>query len=328
MATAVVVTAASLAGLMGTVIVTSSLERVLSEPDRFGAPYDALLPGIIGTDLELDGIEAAGSLVGIEAQIGDDSVWVQAVQPVDGLPVALPVVFEGRAPAAADEVALAAVTLRDVGRSVGDTIVIPDRGGEPLEFEIVGVAPITDGYEHNVGLGALVTAEGLARLDPIALTIQADIAVRVDPDRRAEVLAALTEANPSAFVPFPVPATLSNASRITDLLVAFAIGGAAVAGATFVHALLLATRQRRRDFAILRVLGLLRLQSYAVVTAMAGALAVSLAVLGGVVGLVAGGWGWQLVSDAFGVAPSAAYPILALLAVPTAAVVVVLVAAS
>ena len=328
MATAVVVSAVALAGLMGMITVTSSLERVLAEPARFGAPYDALVPGAIEPDLDVDGIDAAVIFTGTDVQIGDDSVWVQAVQPVEGLPSGSPVTYEGRPPGAPDEVALGPVTLRDIGRSVGDTITIPDIDGEPLEYEIVGVAPITDGYEHNVGLGGLFTPEGLERLDPTAITNQGDIGVRVDPDRRTEALAALQQANPSAFVPFPVPSTLTNASRISDLPVFLAVGGAAVAAATFVHAFLLATRHRRRDLAVLRVLGMLRHQTFAVVTLMAGALAVLAAVLGGVLGLAAGGWGWQLVSEAFGLAPSAAHPILTLVAAPAAAVVVALVAAS
>jgi ABC-type lipoprotein release transport system permease subunit len=330
MATAVLVSSAALAALMGAVTVTASLARVVDEPHRYGAPFDALVPAALDAPTELadmDGIEGATVFAGTDVRIGGEKVWVQAAMPFDGVDPVPPVVFEGRAPATVDEVALAPITLREVGLSVGDVVEIPDIDGEAHEFRIVGVAPITDGYEHNVGLGGLFTMEGLRLLDPISTTNIGDVGVRVDPERRDEVLSVVQAAYPGAFVPFPVPSTLANARRISDLPVLLALGGAAAAAATFAHALLVTTRHRRRELAVLRALGMLRRQTFGVIAAMAVALAAIVAVVGGIAGLVVGGWGWQLLSDAFGLSPSVSYPVLVLVAAPVAAVAVAFLAA-
>jgi ABC-type lipoprotein release transport system permease subunit len=331
MVTAVVVSGVALAALMGAVTVTASLERVVSEPHRFGAPFDALIPAALDEPTALagmDGIVGATIFAGTDARIAGEKVWVQAVKPFAGVDPVPPVVYEGRAPATEDEVALAPVTLREVGLSVGDVIQIPDADDELIDFHIVGVAPITDGYEHNVGLGGLFTMDGLRRLDPIATTNIGDVGVRVDPERREEVLAAVQEAYPGAFVPFPVPATLGNARRMSGLPVLLALGGAAAAAATFAHALLVTTRQRRRDLAVLRALGVLRHQTFGVIAMMAVVLAAIVVAIGGIVGLVVGGWGWQLLSDSFGLSPAVSYPVRALVAAPVAAVIVSVLAAT
>lgn len=330
MATAVVVSSAALAALIGSVTVTASLERVVAEPHRYGAPFDALVPVALedaAALADMDGIEGATIFAGTDVRIGGEKVWVQAAKPLDGVDLVPPVVFEGRAPATGAEVALAPVTLRESGLSVGDTIEIADVDDELLGFRIVGVAPITDGYEHNVGLGGLFTTEGLRRLDPIATTNIGDVGVRVDPARREEVLAELQAAYPSAYVPFPVPLTLTNARRISGLPVLLALGGAAAAAGTFAHALVVTTRHRRRELSVLRSLGMLRRQTFAVVAAMAMVLAAIVVVVGGPVGLVIGGWGWQLLSESFGLSPAVSYPVAVLVAAPIAALAVAFVAA-
>jgi hypothetical protein len=332
MAAALVVSAVALVCVMGAVVVGSSLQRVVDDPARFGAPYDALLPAAVGPpeDLdELDGVVGASVFLGTNVEIAGEDSWVQATRPLDGVPPVEPVILEGRAPATPDEVALGAITLEETGSSIGDTIEIPGFLDDGVHrFRVVGTAPITDGYENNVGLGGLFTPEGLARLDPSVMSNEGDVAVRLDPEDRPAALEELLDAHPEAFVPFPVPTTLRNASRITDVPVLLAVGGAFVAGATFVHALLATTRQRRGDLAILRVLGLRRSQSFFVVLSMAAALAAVAAVAGAFGGVVAGTWGWQLVASSFGVGSSPAVPVSVLLGAPLALVVVAGVAAT
>ena len=330
MATAVVAGGLALTCLLGVVTVTESLDRVVADPARFGAPYDALVTAGLSSgpdDLpRVPGVEGATVLLGADLDIGGDRVWTQAGRPVEGLPPVPPVVFDGVAPVADDEIALAPVTFRDVGLAIGDEIEVPSVEGGSVAFRIVGVAPVADGYEHNVGIGAWLTEEGLARVDPLGVNNDGGIAVRVDPTRRSEALAALKEAFPGSLVPFPVPSTLVNARRIDDLPAYLAIGGAVVAGASFVHALLLTARRRRRDLALLRVFGFRRSQSFAVVTSLALALASLAAVLGTFGGVVAGVWGWKVLSDAYGVAPSPSWPIAAMVAAPVGMVVVALLA--
>ena len=313
--TAVLASAVALAALGTATAVAASLDRVVDEPRRFGAPFDALVPAVSGVDSVggSDGVVAATVYVGGDMRIGDEDVWIQAAGEIEGLAQVPPVVLEGRAPATEGEIALAPLTLDGLGLALGDPVEIQTAEGGLASFDVVGVAPITDGYEPNVGYGGLVTVDGLGRLDRAALTNSGDIAVQVtDGPGREAALQALVDIHPQAYVPFPVPASLGNARRVTALPVLIALGGAVVALATFVHALLLATRIRRQDLAVLRVLGLVRRQSFVVVTTMAGALGLLAAGLGVFFGLMGGVWGWDLAARTFGVDPEVVLPLPAL----------------
>jgi ABC-type antimicrobial peptide transport system permease subunit len=87
-------------------------------------------------------------------------------------------------------------------------------------------------------------------------------------------------------------------------------------------------RRRRRDLAILKVLGLLRRQLLLVVCWEATALAVAALLIGVPLGLLAGRWAWALFAGSAGVAASASVPVaLVLLIIPVTIALAVLIAA-
>ena len=82
------------------------------------------------------------------------------------------------------------------------------------------------------------------------------------------------------------------------------------------HALVSSVRRRRRDFAILLTLGLLKREVGYVVAWQASVVAAIAAVIGIPLGLVCGRSLWSLFADQIGVPPSVDFSLFLLLAVP------------
>jgi putative ABC transport system permease protein len=292
-----------------------SLRRVIDEPARFGASWDAIVGREEGEDAAerlrtLSGVRGAARISGTDVTIGDDpEVWVQVTQPVEGIDFVGPVIVAGRAPASDGEIALGSVTMEKAGVRMGQSVSLTSKSSpSPAEFRVVGEAMVTDGYEPNVGDGGLVSREGMERIEAEALD-EADLAIAMvrGPNREA-ALAGLRAEFPGAVIPFPVPASLANAERISGLPLYLAFGAAAIAAFTLAHALLVSIRRNRRELAVCRVLGFTRPQVRAAVAVQAttlGTLACVLGVLAGVIGAL---WGWRLLAGAFGVSSGPVIP--------------------
>jgi hypothetical protein len=331
---AVLATALALTAIITAAGGAASLRLVTGAPQRFGAPWDALVAGGGGFEspeaaarelAALPGVASAAGIAGDDATIeGEDQVWVQALFPVGDLPVTAPVVVSGRAPSRDREIALGRVTMEDTGAAVGDEVAVEVEGVEnPLRFEVVGVAMVTDGFEPNVGDGALVTPEALRQIAPgVVDDREVGIELADGPGREA-ALDELRRTVRGAIVPFPVPATLANAERIADTPLLLAIGGALLAAATLVHALVTSVRRSRRELAVCQVLGFTRRQVHRAVATQATLLALAAVVVGVPLGVIAARWGWRALARSFGVVSEPLVPVWVVLA---CAVVVVAVA--
>ena len=329
---AVAATAVAIAAIITAAGGAASLRLVTDEPHRFGARWDALVAEgggfesveeAVRTFSALPGIASAAGIAGTDVEIGgDDQVWAQALVPIGDLPVTPPVIVSGRAPATEREIALGSVTLDDAGARVGARVAVEVRGAEePLDFEVVGVAMVTDGFEPNVGDGALVTVGGLTRMDPGAVE-EPEVGIEVvDGPGRNDALDALRRAVPGAITPFPVPSSLANAERIAELPVLLAVGGAVLAVVTFAHAIMSSVRRNRRELAVCRVLGFTGRQVHAAVATQATLLALVAVAAGIPLGVVGARWGWRTMATAFGVASGPRVPAWVAVACAVAAVV-------
>jgi hypothetical protein len=228
-------------------------------------------------------------------------VWTQALFPVEGVEPTRPVIVTGREPVDDDEIALGSLTRRRAGVEVGDAVTLDVPSGASIRFRMVGVTMVTDGFEPNVGHGALVTPEGLERIDPSALEFaQLGISL-VDGPGRSAALAAVRERLPGVVAPFPIPMSLANAERVAGLPVLMAAGGAIVAAVTLTHALTVSVRRNRKDLAVCRVLGFTKRQVGAAVATQASLLAAAAALVGIPLGVLGARWGWRAVGTSFGV---------------------------
>jgi ABC-type lipoprotein release transport system permease subunit len=109
------------------------------------------------------------------------------------------------------------------------------------------------------------------------------------------------------------PSDLADLERVGGLpsVVAGLMGVMALA--TFVHTLVTSVRRRRRDLAVLKVLGFVRRQVLATVSWQSSALALAALLLGLPLGVAAGRWTWSLFARELGVPPEPATPVLAIL---------------
>ena len=294
-------------------------------PQRFGA-ITAHVPGISGWTFGVHGTVGIG----------------RAVVPAIGLaagrgPVTSPTLLAGRPPLAADEIALGTSVLRRLGLRIGQSVPVTIPGGRrDSPAVIVGRAVFPYFGEGSftptdLGEGAIVSA---ATLEPQSgATGDGDgfnfVLVRFAPGpRRAADIARLQRAM-SSFC-----ATVEQSTCvITDQRPNGVTGYARIDGTPEVLAGILAVlglavlgqfaavsaRRRRRDFAIMKVLGLLRRQLIAV-TAWQVTTLTGLALLVGLpVGVAAGHWAWALFAAAAGLSPGAITPVpLVLLMVPAA----------
>ena len=100
-----------------------------------------------------------------------------------------------------------------------------------------------------------------------------------------------------------------------------------MAVATLAHALFSATRRRRRELAILKVLGFRRRQVSATIAWQATVVAVLAIMIGVPLGIALGRWGWQAFARRLGVPDTPVTPLPAIAAVAVLAIVVAIVTA-
>jgi ABC-type lipoprotein release transport system permease subunit len=306
--------ALAIAALTGALWFAASLDHLLGTPRLYGWNWDLAITNYgSGPDLRTRLRAVDGDTRVIAYSVGEAPIPLAvgnvefAALAVEG-PVAPPVV-EGRAPAAADEIALATKTLRRLGLEIGDAAAFRIPGIEPRRLVIVGRTVLPPPVEARLGEGGLLTFAGLLRFVPdlTAGFVFLDVAPGAD---RNTLLADL---RPRLGEPFVVvqqesPTDIVNFGRIRRLPVILAAVLAVLAIATLAHTLVSSVRRRGRDLAILKTLGFVRRQVLATVAWEATMLAALALLVGMPLGIVAGRWAWSIFADRSGVAVESTVP--------------------
>jgi ABC-type lipoprotein release transport system permease subunit len=301
----------------------ANLERLVTTPARYGWTWDATIdtadsgasPALIkklGRDHDITGLTMGSR--GTNIRLAGDVYLGLGFKRLRGS--ILPTVTEGRFPRTRDEIALGTQTLRDVHRSVGDTIAATAANGTPLRLRIVGrtVVP-TLSLSGNEGIGdsVVLTTRGLKRLDPGAdpSFFLADLKPGVSNhtiSRRYEA-----EFASARGVQRPADVQAYAGVRSTPLVLAglLALLGVGV----LAHLLVTSVRARRRDLAVLKTLGSSRRQVGATVAWQATTIAGLALVIGIPIGVIAGRWTWRGFADDLGVVSTVAVPALAFLVI-------------
>jgi putative ABC transport system permease protein len=232
-----------------------------------------------------------------------------------------PLLLEGRAPRAVDEIAVGSLTLEAIHARIGDLIKVQHEG-EPVTMRVVGravIPPVED--PSSVGQGGFVTFQGLKRLQPaISQNIfTARFAAGVD------IVAArdkLKKALPDVAIDIaPNVGNATDFGRIVNLPVILAALLALLAAATLVHTLLTIVRRRARDLAILKTLGFVRSQVRAAVAWQVTTLVVVALIIGIPAGIAAGRWSWTTFANQVGFVPESVVRSLPILITIPAAIV-------
>ena len=222
----------------------------------------------------------------------------------------------------ADELALGPVSLRRLGREVGDVVEVA-AGDRRQRLRIVGTTLLHSQLSNDLtmGAGALLTLDGLRRLVPDAAPnlFLVEYAPGADPEAAFQSL----RRDFGRIVLRPLDnEEVENLARVGGL--PFVLAGllALLGIGTIGHTLVSSIRHRRRDLAVLKTLGFVRGQVRATVAWQATGFAVLAVVAGIPLGVAAGRWAWVLVNQGLHSLAGPVTPTLAVLAVVPATVLV------
>jgi FtsX-like permease family len=311
---------------------SASMLRLLGDPLAYGVSWDVSVGNFAdpqGAELAAKKLAAnpavaayAGIVTGLEDPLIDGrSVQIIALAPGKGeLP---PVVVEGRAPTQPDEIALGSVTMRTLGKQIGETVVATTAGAS-RRLRVVGRLIVSTGDSNAAvtpGRGAIAHVDLWRHLSPPGTPISpGSYFVRLDPasDRR-RAIEQLQHDFPNTVL-FPLkPPDITNLERVGYLPGLLASLVALLALGTTAHALITSVRRRRRDLAILKTLGFTRGQVSQTVAWQATTFALIAALAGLPVGMAIGRWAWRLVADQLGVAAGPVVPTASVLAIAVGA---------
>jgi putative ABC transport system permease protein len=165
---------------------------------------------------------------------------------------------------------------------------------------------------------------GRAATSPVSVpAFPSAVAIDLAPGTSSKALAArISDANPGGAPggTYQEPRSQIRGAAIVDashmgrqpLTLALAVAVGAVLSLAL--ALLASVRQRRRELALLKTLGLTRRQVMAAVAWQASVILVAAGLIGGPLGVAAGHWAWAAFASSLGAVPVTVVPVSALLA--------------
>jgi hypothetical protein len=337
----------SIAALAASLVFAGSFGHLLGTPRLSGFTWDAYVAvdaqqakaaAALRADPKIAGYARGGF---IPVRIGDLKLMALVL---DGPGPAKHVITDGTAPAAGNEVALGAATMRAAHTAIGQSVnLVLDQADrhqkpEPVRMRVTGNAIVPPNPFQTTGLGegAALAVPGLARIDPGAggQPGRLPFLVRFAPGvSRDAGLAAISNdvmglANPFIFAA-ERPANVVSLASIASVPVVLSVLLTLIAAGTLAHTLASSTRRRRHDLAILKSLGFLRRQVRHAVGWQATTIAAAALLIGLPTGIAGGRWAWRLVAAQLGVLPEPAIPLTAILiAIPVALALANLIAAA
>jgi hypothetical protein len=315
----------------------ANLLHLVHTPRLYGQGWDITLDlqfNPIGPQLQrriLATPGLAGWSFGNHGIVGIGGVLIPAVGMTPGHgPLLAPVLLDGRRPRSAREIVLGTSVLRRIGRHVGQSVTVT-AGGVTETARIVGRAVFPDFGQGSftptdLGNGAETTASLLAPelgpAPPGARGPQYTImlmrfapgprhAARIAAFRRSMTSFCAQVQQSTCLVTDQRPNGVTGFARIDGTPEVLA-GVLAVLGlAVLAQLIVVSGRRRRRDLAILKVLGLRRWQVSSITAWQVSTLAAAALAAGLPLGVAAGRWAWALFAAGLGVSVSAVVPLLA-----------------
>ena len=335
--------------LVMAVVFGASLNGLVTHPARYGWNWTLLMDtqGGYGTWP----ISQMDKLVNGQPGVTAWSTFAFTQIPIDGQDVPVlgltrylgsvqPPTTSGHPISGPRQIELGTVTLRALGKHVGDTVTA-GTGRARRRLTIVGTVTLPSiglSLADHVSLGrgamlpdsTLLAIQGLsAKLtneeeeqeppvsDPaFPSAVAIDLAPGTD---AASLVARISDAGPGGtpggtyLQPRVLGAAIVNAAQMGSQPLALALALAAAAVLSLGVALLASVRQRRRELALLKALGLTRRQMRETVAWQASVTLLAAAVVGVPLGAAAGRWAWDSFAASLGVVPVTVIPGMALL---------------
>ncbi len=321
----------------------ASLLQLVHTPSRYGQTWDAAIDLQFGTITPVQARQligrdrdVSGWSFGDHGIIGIDGTVVPTIGVTRGRgPLLSPTLLQGRPPRTDHEIVLGTSTLRRFGLRVGEPVTVTANGRQ-IRDRIVGQAVFPNFGQGSftptdLGEGAETTA---AVLQPQARALAGRpgfqfVLVRFRPGHRdAADLAGFqrslagfcrTVQQSTCVVTDQRPNGVANYARIDGIPEVLALLLAVLGVAVLGQVMVVSGWRRRRDFATLKVLGLVRRQVQAITAWQATTLTALALLIGLPLGVAVGRWAWALFSGSLGVPPGALVPVpFVLLMVPAA----------
>jgi putative ABC transport system permease protein len=346
--------AVAVAAVGAAVTFGANLLRLVDTPALYGQTWDASFDAQFGTVTTQQFARTTGQMpqiidvtfglhgtVSISGQGG--AAGQATVIPAIGLargtgPMLSPTVLVGRAPRTASEIVLGTSVLRQFGLSVGQHVTVGTPSG-PRSMLITGSAVFPyfgqgSFTPTDVGEGAETVATVLApqagptssgqpsrgppsyefALISFAPSTAKQAALATLERRWAPFCASLQQS--TCIVTSQRPNTVNNYAYIDGTPAVLAAVLAALGLGVLAQFTAASARRRRRDYAILKVLGLRRAQLRSVALWQASAVTVAALVIGVPLGVAAGHWAWQAFASQAGLSTGAVTPLPVLWLIP------------
>ncbi|MEO7555571.1 MAG: ABC transporter permease, partial [Acidimicrobiales bacterium] len=249
------------------------------------------------------------------------------------LPSAQPITFaltQGRAPANDGEVAVGPKTALDLHVRVGDRFEL---GADHVVVQVVGLALFPPDVHAEFDEGVWVTGSALNAQAPSVTSDDlfqgAERAIVVRFPKGTDTVSAVGALNDrvgdqtQGVAPAEIPAELTNLRnvRTLPLLLAGFLGLLAIAAVS--HVLLTSSRRRRRDFAVLRAVGVSRRDTRLMLNAQGTAIGLVGLAVGVPLGVGLGRTGWRWVADRVPLDDVPPFAVVAVVVIVPAAIAIV-----
>ncbi len=235
-----------------------------------------------------------------------------------------PEIVEGRAPSGPREIAIGRTTMNAINKHIGDTVTAQGPHGK-VKYVVVGQVVLpTVGEAQPMADGAAVTTAGYRPLYEPGGNETHYLVARARPGQRAAIERDVRNIKFARNISTPaIPVEVERLQQIDRIPASIAALLAALALIAVGHALVTAVRRRRRELAVLKVLGFDRRQVRATVAWQATILGGVGLVVGIPIGIIVGRLLWQTVANGLGVSHEVTTPTLwLLLSVPCVLVLV------
>jgi ABC-type lipoprotein release transport system permease subunit len=327
--TALIGSVAAVAAVCATAVFGTSLAHLTTTPALYGAPFQAYFnasgPGAtdgrsVLTELKRDGAIGRITLVSVPA-ITVNHISVRAIAATAVRGRMLLSAAEGRLPAANDEMALGASTMRRIGAGIGSLVRVsvtsPDGAPHTRPFRVVGLLAFPGDFgTGGLGTGAALTTAGYigAQCPPSPGQARCRRAAEARPADAILVRAAPGPAGSTALAGH-IRRHHDNASRSVVPVALVNFGGSAsfplllgavvaLCGlATLAHLLVVSVARRRTERGLLMAIGMVRRQLAAIVFWQATTIAVAAIAAGIPLGIAAGQAIWRAFAISLGVVP-------------------------
>jgi hypothetical protein len=235
-----------------------------------------------------------------------------------------PVLINGRPPELPTEVGLGLNTMRDADVKPGDTVnlrISAVAGSRNRSYKIVGAVVLPPTADTaRLGSGAVITRQGVERMVPRGFPIPppTELYLMFAPGVDKEAALADIMANPRIkddydSVAESQPTDLVNFGEVRNLPLLLAALVGLLAAATLAHTLVTSIRRKRRDLAILKMIGFVPRQIRLAIVWQATTFVATALVVGLPVGIVVGRALWSAFATNAGTLPVPVTPFFRLL---------------